>query len=151
MTGIEGDMAVFALGSPLERQALKKMKNGRPYDDSDAAPLGPGPRAAALVLDILKNPSCDSWRFALDVGLCSFSWSAASGYTASGRAAVTVRLLSNLCARYKTRLIASSRVAGSLGDLPVKKLGVLVDQSSGEREEFYGQAIISKGEEAPPF
>jgi hypothetical protein len=131
-------MAVFALGSPLDRQALKKMKNGRPYDDSDATPLGPGPRAAALALDILKNASHDSWRFAIDVGQCSFSWSAASGYTASGRAVAAVRLLSNLCARYKTRLMASSRVAGSLADVPLKKLGVLVDQSSGEREEFYG-------------
>jgi hypothetical protein len=139
MTGIEGDMAMFALGSPLERQALKKMKDRRPYDDSDAAPLGPAPRAAALVLDILKNaPRAGSWRFAIDAGLCSFSWSAASGYTATGRAAITARLLSNLCARHKTRLMASSRVALSLGDLPVKKLGALVDQNSGEREEFYG-------------
>jgi hypothetical protein len=139
MTGIDGDMAVFALGSPLERQALKKMKGGRSYDDSDAAPFGPGPRAAALVLDILKNaPRAGSWRFAIDSGECCFSWSAASGYTASGSAAVTARLLSNLCARYKTRLVASSRVARNLEDLPIKKMGVLVDQSSGGREEFYG-------------
>jgi hypothetical protein len=139
MTGVEGDMAVFALGSPLERQALKKMKGWRPYDDSDAAPLSPGSRAAALVLDILKNaPGTDSWRCAIDAGECGFSWSAASGYTASGRAAVTARLLSALCSRYKTRLVVSSRVAGNLGDLPIKKLGVLADQSSGEREEFYG-------------
>jgi hypothetical protein len=139
MTGVEGDMAIFALGSPLERQALKKMKGGRPYDDSDAGPLGPGPRAAALVLDILKNaPRAGSWRFAIDTGECSFSWSAASGYTASGRAAVAARLLSSLCARYKTRLVVSSRVARSLEDLPIKKLGALTDQNSGSREEFYG-------------
>jgi hypothetical protein len=139
MTGIEGDMAVFAFGSPLERQALKKMKGGRPYDDSDTTSFGPGYRAAALALEILKNaPQAGSWRFALDAGECGFSWSAASGYTASGRAAVTARLLSNLCARYKTRLVASSRVARSLGDMPLKKLGVLVDQTSGDREEFYG-------------
>jgi hypothetical protein len=139
MTGIEGDMAVFALGSPLERQALKKMKEGRPYDDSNTAPLSPGSRAAALVLDILQNaPRTGSWRFAIDAGDCSFFWSASSGYTAVGRAAITARLLSNLCARYKTRLMASSRVAGNLEDLPLKKLGVLVDQSNGAREEFYG-------------
>jgi hypothetical protein len=139
MTGIEGDMAIFALGSPLERQALKKMQEGRAYDDSDAAPLSPGPRAAALALDILKNaPRAGSWRFAIDIGQCSFFWSAASGYTASGRAAITARLLSNLCARYKTRLVLSSRVARNLVDIPLKKLGVLVDQSSGGREEFYG-------------
>jgi hypothetical protein len=68
--------------------------------------------------------------------VCGFSWSAASGYTASGRAAITARLLSKLCSRYKTRLIVSARVA--VGDLPVKKLGALVDQAGGEREEFYG-------------
>jgi hypothetical protein len=139
MTGIDGDMAGFALGSPLERQALKKMKDARPYDDSDTTSLSPGPRAALLVLDILKNaPQAASWRCALDSGECSFSWSAAAGYTASGRAAVTARLLSTLCARHKTRLILSSSVAGTLENIPVQKLGALVDQSSGEREEFFG-------------
>jgi class 3 adenylate cyclase len=139
MTGVEGDMAVFAFGSPLERQALKKMKEGRPYDDSDTALLSPGSRAATLVLEILKNaPRAGSWRFAVDAGQCSFSWTAASGYTASGRAVITARLLSNLCARHKTRLMASGRVVRSLGDLPMKKLGALVDQAGGEREEFYG-------------
>jgi hypothetical protein len=135
MTGCEGDLALFALGSPLERQALKTMKGGRPYGDD--APRSPGARAAALALDILNNaPQAASWRCAVDSGECGFSWSAASGYTASGRAAITARLLSTLCSRHKTRLIVSARVAG--GDLPVKKLGALVDQAGGEREEFYG-------------
>jgi hypothetical protein len=148
MTGIEGDMAVFALGSPLERQALKKMKDARPYDDSDTAPLGPGPRATALVLGILKNaPQAASWSCAIDSGECSFSWSAAAGYTASGRAAITARLLSNLCSRHKTRLILSRRVAGALKNIPAQKLGALVDQS-GEREEFYGITIGERGSES---
>jgi hypothetical protein len=133
MTGIEGDLVVFAFGSPLERQAMKKMKSPRPRDEGDSI------RAAALVLDILKNASrAASWRFAIDQGECCFSWSPAAGYTAAGRAVVSARLFSNLCPRYKTRLIVSSRVAGKLVDFPVKKLGVLVDQDSGEREEFYG-------------
>jgi hypothetical protein len=137
MTGSEGDMAVFALGSPLERQALTKMKGGRGYDDSDAA--GSEARAVALVLDLIQNePLAGSWRFALDAGPCAFSWSAASGYTASGHAAITARLLSNLCARYKTRLIVSGSVAARLEDIPLKKLGALVDQGSGGREEFFG-------------
>jgi hypothetical protein len=115
------------------------MKDGLPYDDSDAAPRGPGPRAAALALDILKNaPQAGSWRFALDSGECSFSWSAASGYTAAGPAVIAARLLSNLCSRHKTRFIVSGRVAAHLGDVPVKRLGALVDQNNGEREEFYG-------------
>ncbi|MDR1247922.1 MAG: hypothetical protein LBK63_01340 [Treponema sp.] len=145
MTGVEGDLAMFALGSPLERQALKMTKNARPYDDSDTA-FSPGARAAALVLDILNNaPQAGSWRFAVDSGECGFSWSPAAGYTASGRAAVTARILSNLCSRYKTRFILSGRVAGKLGDLFVNKLGVLVDQAGGEREEFYG---VETGEKA---
>ena len=139
MTGVEGDMAMFALGSPLERQALKKIKRALPYDDSATAPLSPGPRAAALVMDMLKNaPQAASWRCAVDSGECSFSWSAASGYTASGRAAFTARLLSSLCSRHKTRLILSSRVAETLEDIPLQKLGALADQNSGRREEFYG-------------
>jgi class 3 adenylate cyclase len=137
MTGIEGDLAMFALGSPLERQALKKMKGSRPYDDSDTALRNPGARAAALALDILNNaPEAASWRCAVDSGECSFSWSAATGYTAAGPAVSAARRLSSLCSRYRTRLILSARVAG--GDMPVKKLGALVDQESGEREEFYG-------------
>jgi hypothetical protein len=139
MTGIEGDMAIFALGSPLERQALNRMKRGLPYDDSDAAPLSPGARATALALEILKNePRAASWRCAVDTGECSFFWSAASGYTASGRAVSNARLLSSLCARHKTRLILGSRVAGTLEDLPAQKLGALVNQNTGGREEFYG-------------
>jgi hypothetical protein len=137
MTGIEGDMAVFALGSPLERQALKKMKGRLPYDDSDAALPGPGQRAAALALDLLKNAP-GSWLFAIDAGQCSFSWSAASLYTAAGPAVIAARLLSKFGSRHKTRLVASSRVAGCLEQIPMKKLGALVDQNSGEREEFYG-------------
>jgi hypothetical protein len=138
MTGVEGDLAVFALGSPLERQALTRMKDGLPYDDSDATPRSPGQRAAALVLDVLKNaPGAGSWRFALDSGECGFSWSAASGYTAAGSAVISARLLSSLCSRHKTRFIVSGRVAARLEQMPVKKLGALVDQNSGEREEFF--------------
>jgi hypothetical protein len=141
MTGVEGDLAMFALGSPLERQALKMTRNERPYDDGDTA-ASPEARAAGLALEVLRNaPQAASWRCAVDAGDCTFSWSPAAGYTASGSAAVTARILSNLCSRYKTRLMLSGRVAGRLGDpgaLPVKKLGALVDQISGEREEFYG-------------
>jgi hypothetical protein len=133
MTGVEGDMAVFALGSPLERQALANMKGGLPYDDEDTGPRNPGVRAAELVLDILKNAPA-SWRFAVAAGGCSFFWSPRSGYTARGRAAVSARRLSSLCSQYKTRLIISGPAAGSLKDVSVKKLGVL----SGEGEEFYG-------------
>jgi hypothetical protein len=145
MTGVEGDLAMFALGSPLERQALKMTRNGRSYDDGDTA-AGPGARAAALALDVLRNaPQAGSWRIAVDAGECVFSWSPVAGYSASGSAAVTARILSNLCSRYKTRLMISGRVAGKLGDIPVKKLGALVDQTSGEREEFYG---VETGEKA---
>ena len=148
MTGIEGDLALFAFGSPLERQALKKMKEAQPYEDSDTARFSPGSRAAALVLDIIENvPGIDSWRFALDAGRCSFSWSADAGYTASGRAVITARLLSTLSSRHKTRFVASSRVAMSLADIPLKKLGALVDQRSGESEEFYG---LEPGEQPQP-
>jgi hypothetical protein len=137
MTGIEGDLAVFALGSPLERQAMKKMKKSGAYNDSDAA--GREEQAVALVLDLIENaPQAGSWRFAVDSGECGFSWSAASGYTASGRAVITARLLSGLCSRHKTRLVLSGRVAEKLENLPLKKLGALVDQDSGEREKFYG-------------
>jgi hypothetical protein len=137
MTGIEGDMALFALGSPLERQALTRIKGGIPYDDKGMTPRSPGVRAAALALGILKNAP-DSWRFAVAAGSCSFSWSPPSGYTARGRAAISARRFSSLCSRYKTRLILSGPLAEGLEDVPLKRLGVLVDQANGDREEFYG-------------
>jgi hypothetical protein len=143
MTGIEGDLAVFAFGSPLERQAMKKMRSANPRDDGDSI------RAAVLVLDILENASrAASWRFAIDEGECCFSWSPAAGYTAAGHVVASARLFSGLCSRYKTRLIVSGRIAGKLGDISVKKLGVLVDQRSGEREAFYG--LEKKAELTPP-
>jgi hypothetical protein len=133
MTGIEGDLAVFAFGSPLERQAMKKTKRATSRDTGDSI------RAVTVVLDIMKNaPRAASWRFAIDQGECGFSWSPAAGYTATGHAVVSARLFSTLCSRYKTRIIVSSRIAGKLGDVPVKKLGAMVDQGSGEREVFYG-------------
>ncbi|WP_010263971.1 hypothetical protein [Treponema primitia] len=131
MTGLEGDLVVFAFGSPLERQAMKKMKTILPDD-------GESIRAAELVLDILKNaPQAASWRFAIDAGECSFSWSPAAGYTASGHAVVSARIFSKLCSRYKTRILVSSRIAQKLGGA-WRLMGAMVDQGGGEREEFFG-------------
>jgi hypothetical protein len=138
MTGFEGDLAVFALGSPLERQAMKKMKALRPYDEGDGS-NSPAVRAAELVLEIVNNiPQAKFWRFAIDAGDCCFSWSPAAGYTASGRAVVSARLFSKLCSRYKTHILVSGRITEKLDPATgSKKLGVLVDEESGEREEFY--------------
>jgi hypothetical protein len=152
MTGFEGDLAVFALGSPQERRAMKKMKSLRPYDDGggDAGSNSPAVRAAELVLEIVRTindgsiPPAKFWRFAIDAGDCCFSWSPAAGLSASGRAVVSARLFSNLCSRYKTRILVSGRVAEKLETIPGKKLGVLVDEESGEREEFY--ALGDEGE-----
>lgn len=140
MTGMEGDLVIFAFGSPQERRAMVKMKSRQPYDDGDLtpAPRSPGTRAAGLVIETLKNcPQAASWRFAIDTGECCFSWSRVSGFTAAGHAVVSARLLSNLTQRYKTRVLVSRRISEKLGEIPAKKLGVLVDQDGGGREEFY--------------
>ncbi|GHV76384.1 hypothetical protein AGMMS49942_12050 [Spirochaetia bacterium] len=141
MTGFEGDLAMFALGSPQERQAMKKMKTLHPYVDGPGA-NSPAARAAELVVTTIKDgpPQAASWHFAIDTGICCFSWSPAAGLGAVGRAAVTARLFSTLCSRYKTRVLISGRVAEMLEEDPaggLKKLGVVVDEESGEREEFY--------------
>ncbi|GHV80870.1 hypothetical protein AGMMS49944_26610 [Spirochaetia bacterium] len=148
MTGFEGDLAMFALGSPQERQAMKKMKNARPYEtDTD-----PAVRAVELVLEIVNTikdgaiPQAKFWHFAIDAGVCCFSWSPAAGVSASGRTVVSARLFSNLCNRYKTRILVSGRVAATLEGPPadgLKRLGVLVDDESGEREEFYALEDIA--------
>jgi hypothetical protein len=149
MTGFEGDLAVFALGSPQERQAMKRMKALKPYDDPGGN--SPAAKAAALVVDLLQNtPQTKFWRFAIDTGECYFSWSKTAGLSASGRAVVTARLFSNLCSRYKTRLLLSGRVAEKLDPaIGLKRLGVLVDDESGEREEFYELGEEAKGRADP--
>ncbi|AEF84423.1 hypothetical protein TREPR_1994 [Treponema primitia ZAS-2] len=138
LSGIEGDTAVFAFGSPLERRAMTKMKGAVPYDDRDKvpAPQSPGARAASLVKELLEK-SPPSWRFALDTGECAFSWSAATGYTAAGHPVISARLLSGLTQRYKTRNLVSSRICSLAPDLAAKKLGALVDQNNNERKEFF--------------
>jgi class 3 adenylate cyclase len=155
MTGFEGDLAMFALGSPQERQAMKRMKALRPYDDGDGSDgNSPAGRAAELVLEIVgtikdgNTPQAQFWRFAIDTGECCFSWSPAAGLSASGRAVVSARLFSNLCSRYKTRILVSGRVAEKLEAIPAispKKLGILVDDESGEREEFYALGDETEG------
>jgi class 3 adenylate cyclase len=145
MIGLDGDLAVFAFGSPQERRAMVKMKSRRPYDDGDLTPnpgspalQSPGAKAAELVIETLKNcPQAASWHFAIDAGECCFSWSEVSGFTAAGRAVVSARRLSGLTQRYKARVLVSGRITEKLGAVFAKKVGALVDQESGGREEFY--------------
>jgi hypothetical protein len=137
VVGIEGDLVMIALGSPLERTVIRNTKTLVPYDDGPKpSPRSPAAKAMSIVRDIAGHiPRAAAWRFALDTGDCAFSYSEASGYTAYGRPVVCARLFSSLAARYKARVLVTGRVMEQNPELLTHKLGDLVDD--GDKEGFY--------------
>jgi hypothetical protein len=141
MVGIEGDLVMIALGSPLERTVIRNMKTRVPYDDGPKPSLrSPAAKAVSIVRDIAGHiPQAAAWRFALDTGDCAFSYSEASGYTAYGRPVVCARLFSSLAARYKAKVLVTERVIEQNPELAAHKLGDMVEGGAGDgdREGFY--------------
>jgi hypothetical protein len=135
--GIEGDLVLGAFGSPLERLSLERTKSESPYKDDPLirSPHNPAARAAGFVVDLIAgNPELKSWRFGLDMGECAFAWSTLSGYAAYGRPVVRARVLSNLAARFKAKVLITGPVSERL-EIPARKLSAL--SSRGEKEFFY--------------
>jgi class 3 adenylate cyclase len=145
MVGYDGDMALAAFGSPLERAALRKMKAEMPYED-DSQPRGnhsPAAKAVGFILDLLKNnPKAASWHFGVDAGECAFTYSPSAGYSVFGPAAIRARLLSNISPRYKARIIVTGRVSEKIEGIALKRLGALPDGSGKDQEFFY--ALLAK-------
>jgi hypothetical protein len=142
--GMEGDLMMIALGSPLERTAIRNMKTRIPYDDGPKPSLRtPAAKALAIVRDITGHiPQATNWRFAVDTGDCTFSYSEAAGYTAYGRPMACARLFSGLAVRYKARVLVTARITEQNPELRIRKLGDLVESSGEIREGFY-EALFS--------
>jgi class 3 adenylate cyclase len=139
VVGIEGDLVMIALGSPLERTVIRNMKTRVPYDEGPKPSLrSPAAKAMAIVRDIADHiPAAASWRFALDTGDCAFSYTEAAGYTAYGRPVVCARLFSSLASRYKARVLVTTRIMEQNPGLSTHKLGDLVESGGEDREGFY--------------
>jgi class 3 adenylate cyclase len=133
LVGCWEDLALAAFGGPLEEEA--------PGDLARRKTPPPGPEnlavRAARFISRLPGEARSSWRFGIDLGDCSFSWSALGGYNAFGRPVVRARILSGLASRYKARILVSQAVGVLLAGAELRKLGALGAKDSGGKEPFY--------------
>jgi len=113
IAGYEGDMVIACFGSPLDKT----------YD--------PVSKAYTLVKELLKDEKI-SWRFGIDAGKCTFSWSPETGFSANGRPVVRARILASRTARYKVRAIVTDAIREET-NLNIKKIGSLY----GDNDAFY--------------
>jgi len=133
----EGDVALACFGSPLERiQGVKQIGNC-------------SIRAANLVEKLLKIANSQvngtqlaDCRFGIESGDCVFSWSAAAGYTANGRAVIRARLFASLAKRCQVRAIIgeSAREEAGIEARKLSSLNVNADGftiGSNENGNFY--------------
>ena len=141
IVGTEGDIVIVCFGSPLERVFLGGKRKVSPYEENIHALAAPAQRAVDIVLEAVRRRECESWHFGLDIGNCTFSWTALSGYFALGAAVQRARILSRLVARYKVHIIISAAVNEALPDLTAKKLDTTKGKSGAGEESFYSLAV----------
>jgi hypothetical protein len=113
ITGFEGDTVLVCFGSPLDKT----------YD--------PLRKACAFVRKLLNDEKI-KWRFGIDSGECSFSWTAETGYSVYGHPAVFARVLVSKTTKLKSRALVSESVrknininlakADTLNEKPVYRL-----------------------------
>jgi hypothetical protein len=113
IAGYEGDTVIACFGSPLDKT----------YD-----PVG---RAYTLVKELLKEGKT-SWRFGIDAGKCTFSWTPETGFSANGRPVVRARVLASRTARYKVRALVTDAIREET-NLNIRKIGSLY----GDNDAFY--------------
>jgi len=113
ITAYDGDTVIACFGSPLDKT----------YD--------PVNRVYTLVKELLGDERI-SWRFGIDAGKCTFSWSAETGFSANGRPVVRARVLASRTARYQVRALVTDAVREET-NLNVKKAGSLY----GGKDAFY--------------
>ena len=115
IAGYHGDTIIVCFGSPLD---IKDSDN--PCDD-----------ACILVKKLLLNKK-SSWRFGLDTGKCTFSWTPETGFTVNGRPVGRAKILASKNARFNTRALITNSLR-DLTALKVRKVGTLLD----ETDAFY--------------
>jgi hypothetical protein len=121
----EGDVAFACFGSPLERiKGVKQVGNC-------------SLRAANIVEQLLKIASSQvngtqlaDCCFGIETGECVFSWSAAAGYTANGRAVIRARLFALLAKRCQVQAIIGESAKQEAG-IEARKLSSLNVNADG--------------------
>jgi len=114
IAGYEGDTILACYGSPLELQpkltAHKWAEDGQPIAKS----YHPADKACALVRRLLQKQKI-TWKFGIDAGECTFSWSPETGFSVSGSPAVKARTIVAKTTRYKSRALISDSVREKIG------------------------------------
>jgi class 3 adenylate cyclase len=144
IVGLDGDLVLVAIGSPLERIGMNKMKSEMPYEDAAGArgSHSPAVKAVGFILEFLAaapaagSPGSASWRFGIDAGECAFTYSALSGYSAFGPPTVRARILSGLAPRYNARILVTGAVSEKVDGMLTRRLDVLKGHG-GSQEVFY--------------
>jgi class 3 adenylate cyclase len=113
IAGFHGDTVIACFGSPL---------------DYVSEPIV---RAYIMVKQMLSSDK-NSWRFGIDAGKCTFSWSPETGFTVNGRPVGRAKILASKNARFETRALVTEVIREST-NLNVKKIGTLRD----EYDAFY--------------
>ena len=132
--GAESSLVTVCFGSPLERIFLRDKKTAPLYN---AASYNPVLQAVDFVSETIRSSECAAWNFGIDMGQCTFAWTAGTGYFALGVPVQRARILSRLTTRYQSRIIISDAVNEALPDLPVKKLASMRETGGTKSETFY--------------
>jgi len=114
IAGFEGDTILACFGSPLELQPNLIAHKWSEYGEPIAKSYHPADKACALVRQLLKKEKL-SWRFGIDAGECTFSWSPETGFSVSGSPAVNARTIVAKTSRYKPRAFISDSVREKIG------------------------------------
>jgi hypothetical protein len=89
----------------------------------------------------LLNSDKYSWRFGVDAGKCTFSWSPETGFTVNGRPVGRAKILASKNARFETRALVTE-VVREATNLNIKKIGTLRD----EYDAFYELTVDVPGQ-----
>jgi hypothetical protein len=108
IAGYEGNTVLVCFGSSLEQHpsltTYKWNDDGKPIKT-----YHPIEKACAFVKDLMKNDKI-SWRFGIDAGECSFSWSPETGFSVNGRPPVRARVLVSKTMRFKARALITNSI-----------------------------------------
>jgi hypothetical protein len=115
--GFENDIALACFGSPPQRTCREDTKH-------------PAARAISCIKEIRQSPLSSEWRFGIESGECAFSWTAETGYTATGHPVARARIFASLALRYEVRAIIGRSASRSSGQ-NLRKVASL------EGESFY--------------
>ena len=133
--GAEGGMVTICFGSPLEKvlEAHKKMAARYKGSLNKESMSYQAFLAADFACELTANPDYKSWHFGIDLGNCTFAWTALSGYFAIGNPVQNARKLSNLACKQKSRIIISSSMSDALSEQPSKKTDLLKMENTRDR------------------